>query len=144
MRSGNDGEVAQLTGTAGWQRIGALTVFARDPLALRDFYVERLGFRAGGVGRQGDEVTTAHASIGDVDLIFRLHLDAPAQQFAFYVEDLEATTEHLRQRGVEVRTDYPGTFDVGGFMDYARERVVADAEGNRIGLRQVDSDWLED
>jgi len=119
------------------RRVGSATIFVRDKLAAKAFYTEKLGLevRDEGPMPEGDALWLVLEPPGGAEtviVLYRMDEDwahyeqtmGKSQAITLQVDDLQATTATLRERGVQIIQEPTE----GGFM------IIADLEGNSIML----------
>ena len=114
------------------------TIPARDLERARRFYAEKLGLTPTSEERIGLRYRLADGTR------FRLFKSGGTAsgahtQMALMVEDLVATVQELRSRGVQLEEyDSPGLKTTDGIADvgYATAAWLKDSEGNLIGISQ--------
>jgi predicted enzyme related to lactoylglutathione lyase len=114
------------------------TIPAQDLQRARTFYAEKLGLTPTSEERIGLRYRLAD---GTRFRLFRSGGKASAAhtQMALIVEDLAATVQELRSRGIPFEEyDSPGLKTRDGIADvgYARAAWFKDSEGNLIGISQ--------
>jgi predicted enzyme related to lactoylglutathione lyase len=115
------------------------TIPAQDLVRARAFYAEKLGLTPTSEERIGLRYRLAD---GTRFRLFRSGGKASGAhtQMALMVEDLLATVQELRSRGVQFEEyDSPGLKTTDGIADvgYARAAWFKDSEGNLIGISQA-------
>jgi predicted enzyme related to lactoylglutathione lyase len=114
------------------------TIPAQDLERARRFYAEKIGLTPASEERIGLRYRLAD---GTRFRLFRSGGKASGAhtQMALMVEDLVATLQELRSRGVQFEEyDSPGLKTTDGIADvgYARAAWFKDSEGNLIGISQ--------
>ncbi|MBN2379376.1 VOC family protein [candidate division WOR-3 bacterium] len=101
-------------------KIGHIELFVADPLKLKDFYVDVLGFEE--VAVQGE--TFVWVKSGDVEILLRPGRNpSPAKSYqqaaaaiTLYCDDLEKVMEKLKSHGIEFK-GYDGSEKCSTFTD---------------------------
>jgi catechol 2,3-dioxygenase-like lactoylglutathione lyase family enzyme len=113
------------------------TVFVRDLQRAREFY-ERLGLTVSAQASTGIFMSAGGGTI--FPLLHRVDFTPPSHTVAgFQVDDLRATVDDLRARGVVFEEyDGPGLRTVDGIADMGSYRAawLKDPDGNYIGLHE--------
>ncbi len=119
------------------QALAHPTVFVRDLKRARAFY-ERLGLKVSAEVSTGVFMSAGGGTI--FPLLHRADFTPPSHTLAaFQVEDLRATVDGLRARGIVFEEyDLPSLRTVDGIADMGAYRAawLKDPDGNYIGLHE--------
>lgn len=114
----------------GLKKLALMIVSVRDYQAMKDWYSKVLGLE---ITEETDEGQWATFKLPQGDAEFAVHVmgESPRIEPAIEVEDIQATVEELRERGVEIIKEP---------RDPGHGQILADIrdpEGNVINLFQV-------